>query len=103
MIPWKDLRLQFFPQGTNCMQCPMCRVDYTAELVIDKVTGNVRQKDHTLKRILGKINMVFCERDEQGPRFMTHYVTDIDTFKLFSPVINIEDDNGEPMTLYMRL
>ena len=103
MIPWKDLRLQFFPQGTNCMQCPMCRVDYTAELVIDKVTGNVRQKDHTLKRILGKINMLFCENDKEGPRFMTHYVTDVDTFKLFSPVINIEDDNGEPMTLYMRL
>jgi hypothetical protein len=73
------------------------------EFVIDKFMGKVRQKDSTMKRILGKINMVFCERDEQGPRFMTHYVTDIDTFKLFSPVIDIEDDKGKPMTLYKRL
>jgi hypothetical protein len=73
------------------------------ELAIDEVTGKVRQKDTALKRILGNINMVFCERDEQGPRFMTHYVTDIDTFKLFSPVIDIEDDKGKPMTLYKRL
>ena len=103
IIPWKDLRLQFFPQGTNCMKCPMCRVDYTMELAIDEDTGKVGQKDTSMKRILGKINMLFRENDEQGPRSMTHYVTDIDTFKLFSPVIDIEDDNGEPMTLYMRL
>ena len=103
VIPWQDLSLQFFPQGSNCMKCPMCRVDYTAELVIDQVTRKVRQKDYTMKRILGKINMVFCERDEPGPKFMTHYVTDVDTFKLFKPVIDIEDDNGIPMTLYKRL
>jgi hypothetical protein len=85
------------------MKCPMCRVEYTAELVIDQVTRKVRQKDYTMKRILGKINMVFCARDEQGPKFMTHYVTDVETIKLFSPVIDIEDDNGIPMTLYKRL
>ena len=85
------------------MKCPICRVEYTAELVIDKSTGKVRQKDYTMKRILSKINMVFCERDEQGPKFMTHYATDVEAFKLFSPAIDIEDDNGKPMTLYKRL
>ena len=81
----------------------MCRVEYPAELVIDEVTGKVRQKNTTMKKILGKINMLFREDDGQGPKFMAYYVTDVDTFKLFSSVIDIEDDNGEPMTLYKRL
>ena len=85
------------------MKCPMCRVDYTMELAIDEDTGKVGQKDTSMKRIFGKINMVFCERDEPGPKFMTHYVTDVDTFKLFKPVVDIADDNGKPMTLYKRL
>ena len=106
VVPWQDLSLQFFPQGTNCMKCPMCRVEYTMELVIDKHMGKVRKKDTTMKRILGNINMVFCDEETRAglkPMFMTHYVTDVDTFKLFKPVVDIEDDNGEPMTLYTRL
>ena len=106
MIPFADLNLQFFPQDTNCMKCPMCRVEYTMELVIDKHMGKVRKKDTTMKRILGNINMVFCDEETRAglkPMFMTHYVTDVDTFKLFNPVVDIEDDNGEPRTLYKSL
>ena len=107
VIPFADLMdIQFFPQDTNCMRCPVCNAQYTMELVMDKVTGKVSQKDYTLKRILGRINMVFCDDETRAglkPMFMTHYATRVDTFKLFSPVIDIEDDNGEPMTLYMRL
>ena len=47
--------------------------------------------------------MVLREDGEQGPKLMTHYVTDVDTFKLFKPVVDIEGDNGEPMTLYTRI
>ena len=103
VIPCTDLNLQFFPQDTNCMQCPMCRVEYTMELVIDKFMGKVKQKDATMQRILGKINMLFCANDKQGPQLMTHYVTDVDTFKLFKPVFDTHDDNGELVNLHKRL
>ena len=85
------------------MQCPMCRVEYTMELVIDKFMGKVKQKDATMQRILGKINMLFCADDKAGPKLMTHYVTNVNTFNLFKPVFDIHDDNGELVTLHKRL
>ena len=57
------------------------------ELVIDKLMGKVRQKDTTMKRILGKINMAFCDEETRAglkPMFMTHYVTDVDTSNYLS-------------------
>ena len=100
VIPFTDLSVQFFPQDTNCMKCPMCRAEYTVELVID--AAEAKQKDTTMKRILGKINMLFCEDEKVGPVLMTHYVTNVETFKLFKPAIEIDDDNGESVTLYRR-
>ena len=87
------------------MRCPMCRVEYTKELHIDEATQRVKQKDSTMKRILGKINMLYCEDDSpagSGPIIVTHYVIDTDTFKLFSPFCEIDDDDGQPVTLYKR-
>ena len=46
--------------------------------------------------------MAFCGEDKTMPLFMTHYVTNVDTFKLFSPVYDIHNDNGESVTLYKR-
>ena len=31
IIPYTDLDIQFLPEHTNCMRCPMCRVEYTKE------------------------------------------------------------------------
>ena len=100
VTPFTDLDIQFFPIDTNCMKRPVCKTEYTKELALDKVTEKVSQKDTTMKRILGKITMVFC--DESRPIFMTHYVTNVDTFKLFSPVYEIDDNDGESVTLYKR-
>jgi hypothetical protein len=100
--PYTDLDIQFFPEHTNCMRCPMCRVEYTKELHIDESTWTVKQKDSTMKRILGRISMLYCEDDKQGPIIVTHYVINTDTFKLFSPFCEIDDDDGQPVTLYKR-
>ena len=102
VTPFTDLDIQFFPIDANCMKCPICKTEYTKELALDKVTEKVSQKDTTMKRILGKITMVFCSGDKTGPMYMTHYVTNVDTFKLFSPVYDIHNDNGESVTLYKR-
>ena len=102
VTPFTDLDIQFFPMDTNCMKCPICKAEYTKELALDKVTEKVSQKDTTIKNILGKITMVFCGEDKTMPLFMTHYVTNVDTFKLFSPVYDIHNDNGESVTLYKR-
>jgi hypothetical protein len=84
------------------MKCPMCRAEYTVELVIDAATTEARQKYTTMKRILGKINMLFCQDEKVGPVLMTHYVTNVETFKLFKPALEIDDDNGESVILYRR-
>ena len=70
------------------------------ELVIDKLIGKAQHKYTTMQRILGKINMLFCADDEQGPKLMTYYVTNVNTFNLFKPVFDIHDDNGELVTLH---
>ena len=106
VTPFTDLDIQFFPVDTNCMKCPVCKTQYTKELALDKVTEKVSQKDTTMKRILGKITMVFFDDETRSGKrsiFMTHYVTNVDTFKLFKPVFDIHDDNGESVTLYKRL
>ena len=102
VIPYTDLDIQFFPEDTNCMRCPICRVEFTKELKIDEVTQKITQKDYTLKRILGKINMLYCEDDKEGAIIVTHYAVNTDTLKLFTPVCKIDDDDGQPVTLYRR-
>ena len=99
---YTDIDIQFFPEHTNCMRCPVCRTEFTKELRIDKLTDKVLQKDSTMKRILGRISMLYCEDDKQGPIIVTHYVINEDTFKLFSPFCEIDDDDGQPVTLYRR-
>ncbi len=103
VVPYTDLDMQFFPEHTNCMRCPICRIEYTKELLIDDVTQKVTQKDSTMKRILGKINMLYCEDDKEGPIIVTHYVINADTYKMFSPFCDIDDDDGRPITLYNRV
>ena len=103
VVPYTDLDIQFFPEHTNCVRCPICRIEYTKELLIDDVTQKVTQKDSTMKRILGKISMLYCENEKEGAIIVTHYVINTDTFKLFAPFCDVDDDDGQPITLYNRV
>ena len=101
-MPYQDMKhLLFFSNGTNCFCCPTCRVEYTKEMeVTDKC--NVRQKDTTVKKILGKINILdFNARG--GFTVATHYVTDLKTFQHFEPMMEMDDEEGNStITLYKR-
>lgn len=102
-IPYEDMKhLLFFSNGENCFCCPTCRVEYTKELeVTDKC--KVRQRDTTVKKILGKINIL--DFQGRGGRFTvaTHYVTDPKTFRYFEPIMEMDDeDSNSTITLYKR-
>ena len=74
-------------------------------MIIDQVTGKVTQKNTNLKKILGKINMLYCDPCRVGTRcpvVATHYVINPDVFDLFIPALETQDDNGDPMVFYTR-
>ena len=102
VMPFHDLDLQFFFNDCNCMSCPICKAQYTKEITIDRITGKANQKNTKLKKILGKINMFWCHEGTRCPVVATHYVIKPDTFDLFLPTLETEDDNGEPMVFYTR-
>ena len=102
VIPYSDLDLQFFFGDCNCMSCPLCKTEYCKEMIIDQVTGKVSQKNTNLKKILGKINMLYCHEGTRCPVVATHYVINPDVFDLFIPALETQDDNGDPMVFYTR-
>ena len=102
VMPYTDLDIQFFFNDCNSVSCPVCKAKYTKEVIVDRVTGKVTQKNTSLKKILGRINMLYCMDDKQGPIIVTHYVVNNINIKLFSPFCDIDDDDGQPVTLYRR-
>ena len=102
IMPYTDLDIKFFFNDCNSVSCPICKEQYTKELRIDKLLDTVSQRNTTLKKILGRINMLYCEDDKQGSILVTHYIVEMDTFKLFSPLCSIDDDNGQQVTIYKR-
>ena len=101
--PFTDLpHIHFFPDGVNTVKCPICNTCYTVELDLDPIVGSVIPKDCPLKRILGKVNMLHCD-GKTDPIVITHYVTDVNTFKIFQIFCDIEDDlTGDPITIHLR-
>jgi hypothetical protein len=112
-MPYQDMKhLLFFSSGRNCFGCPICRVEYTKEMVVvckvdfvnhkpvvDESKFVVCQKDTTVKKVLGKINILDCNT----LTVVTHYVTDPKTFRHFEPVIEMDDeDSNSTITLYKR-
>ena len=102
VIPYTDLDIKFFFNDCNSVSCPICKQQYTKEVIVDRETGKVTQRNTTLKKILGRINMLYGMDDKQDPIIVTHYAITIDTFKLFSPLCAIDDDNGQQVTIYKR-
>jgi hypothetical protein len=84
------------------MSCPLCKTEYCKEMIIDQVTGKVTQNNTNLKKILGKINMLYCHEGTRCPVVATHYVINPDVFDLFIPALETQDDNGDPMVFYTR-
>ena len=103
ILPFDDLpHIHFFPSGVNTVKCPICQADYTVELDLDPKTEAIIPKDRPLKRILGKVNMLHCD-GKTDPIVITHYVTDVNTFKIFKVFCDIPDDlTGEPVTIHLR-
>ena len=71
-------------------------------MIIDQVTGKATQKNTNLKKILGNINMLYCHEGTICPVVATQYVINPDTFDLFMPALETQDDNGDPMVFYTR-
>ena len=84
------------------MSCPVCRIQYTKEIAVDQVTGKATQNNSNLMKILGNIHVLYCHQGPRSPVVATHYVIKPDTFNVFRPRLETEDDNGEPMVLYTR-
>jgi len=103
ILPFDDLsHIHFFPKDTNTVKCPICNTCYTVELDIDPKTETIIPKNKPLKKILGNVNMLYCDGKED-PIVITHYVTDLNTFKIFKFFCNIPDDlTGEPITIHLR-
>ena len=71
-------------------------------MIIDQVTGKVTQKNTNLKKILGKINILYCHEGTRCPVVATHYVINPSTFDIFLPALETKDDKGDPKVLYTR-